>query len=400
MIFSEFAEINPKIKLIKREKYPFVEMEDLVPGDRYVKATKEKYYKGGGSRFESNDILFARITPCLENGKIAQLKGADGRAGYGSTEFFVFRAKHGVSDAGFLFYLAYSDILRKPAEGSMFGASGRQRAALDAVKSVDLPNISLASQKKISAILSAYDDLIENNVRRIQILEEMARRIYRERFVDFRFPGYKKIELRKSSIGMIPEGWEIKNLADMCTITMGQSPKSEFYNEKRIGLPFHQGVTDFGNIFPKTRMFCTVENRMAEEGDILFSVRAPVGRINIANSKMIIGRGLCAIRSKTGNQSFIFSQLKEKFQEEDMMGGGTIFKSVTKEDMYTIKILCPLSDLVGSFEQIVEPMIRSLKNLTDKNNNLRKSRDILLPRLISGEIDVSEMDAALREQKA
>ena len=173
---------------------------------------------------------------------------------------------------------------------------------------------------------------------------------------------------------------------------MGQSPKSEFYNENGNGLPFHQGVTDFGDRFPTVRIYCTVQNRIAEAGDILFSVRAPVGRLNLANKKMVIGRGLCAIKSRMGHQSFVFQQLKDKFQETDTMGGGTIFKSVTKEDVHGIKTIEPSGKVLTKFEEISKPVFRELAILTDKNKNLRTTRDLLLPKLISGEIDVEGMD--------
>ena len=178
----------------------------------------------------------------------------------------------------------------------------------------------LPTQRKIAAILSAYDDLIENNARRIAILEEMAQAIYREWFVHFRFPGHEQVAMVDSEPGPIPEGWEVKRLEDICDLIVGQSPKSEFYNEEGDGLPFHQGVTDFGDLFPTTRRYCTVTKRVAEAGDILFSVRAPVGRINIADRKIVIGRGLHAIRSKTENQVFIFLQLRDKFYEGNYSG--------------------------------------------------------------------------------
>src|SRR4029077_19757019 len=154
-------------------------------------------------------------------------------------------------------------------------------------------------------ILSAYDDLIENNLRRIRILEEMARSIYREWFVSFRFPGHENAKRVDSPLGPIPEGWEVKKLGDVCQLTMGQSPKSEFYNKSGEGRPFHQGVTDFGERFPTDRLFCTARGRIAEAGDILFSVRAPVGRMNIADKKIIIGRGLSAIRHIASHQAFL-----------------------------------------------------------------------------------------------
>ncbi len=252
----------------------------------------------------------------------------------------------------------------------------------------------LPTQRKIAAILSAYDELIENNTRRIAILEEMAQSLYREWFVHFRFPGHEKKKMVESPLGLIPEGWEMVKLGEVCNITMGQSPSSEYYNSRGEGLPFHQGVSDFGERFPTDRMYCSIENRIAEDGDILFSVRAPVGRINLANKKIVIGRGLCAIRSKTGNQRFVYQQLKEQFQEEDTIGNGAIFKSVTKEDMHNIKMLWPSTEIISSFEKFLESIFYVLDVITKKNANLRKTRDLLLPKLISGELDVEQLEIA------
>jgi type I restriction enzyme S subunit len=189
-----------------------------------------------------------------------------------------------------------------------------------------------------------------------------------------------------SPLGKIPEGWEVKKLGDTCQIVMGQSPKSEYYNKAGEGLPFHQGVTDFGSRSPTDRIYCTVLNRIAEAGDILFSVRAPVGRINLVNKKIVIGRGLCAIRSKNNCQAFIHQQLRNKFKEEDTMGSGTIFKSVTKEDMNNIVVVMPSWTLIARFEDFMRPIFQNLNILFAKNNNLHKTRDLLLPKLISGNL--------------
>ena len=247
-------------------------------------------------------------------------------------------------------------------------------------------------QRKIAAILSTYDDLIENNTRRIKILEDMAQTLYQEWFVHFRFLGYENVLMVESPLGPIPQGWEVKQLDEMCHVLMGLSPKSEFYNKIGDGLPFHQGVTDFGERFPTDRVYCTVQKRIAEVGDILFSVRAPVGRINVGNKKIVIGRGLSAIRSKSGDQAFILQQLKDRFQEEDTMGSGTIFNAITKADLLGVPLLKPTQSIVAKFEEATEPISLELANLTTKNANLRQTRDLLLPKLISGEIDVSEID--------
>jgi type I restriction enzyme S subunit len=192
--FSEFADLNPKVPLVKRRSYKYVQMDAIEPGTRYVKAAGERVYDGGGAKFKSGDTLFARITPCLENGKIAQFRGdSTDDVAFGSTEFWVFRAKPHVSDPSYLFYLSLSDILRRPAEKSMVGASGRQRADMNAVIGVEVPAPLIGFQQHIGSILSAYDDLIENNTRRIKILEELAKTIYREWFVNFRFPGHENV---------------------------------------------------------------------------------------------------------------------------------------------------------------------------------------------------------------
>ena len=297
----------------------------------------------------------------------------------------------------FLYYLFNSQPVRQQIRASCSGVKVRHTSPsrIYEVK-VDIP--LLHTQRKIAAILSAYDDLIENNLRRIKILEAMAQNLYREWFVKFRFPGYQHARFTDSSLGRIPEGWEVAELNDVCHLTMGQSPKSEFYNTNGIGLPFHQGVTDFGDRFPAERLYCTVEGRIAERGDILFSVRAPVGRINIAKTRMVIGRGLSAIRHKAGYQRFAFHLLKENFKEEDTMGGGTIFKSVTKNDMERIAFIIPAQRLAQQFEQLVEPSEKHIEDLTKKHTVLRRTRDLLLPRLISGEVDVSELDIAVPEE--
>ena len=139
----------------------------------------------------------------------------------------------------------------------MVGASGRQRADLGFVKNITVNIPLLPTQKKIASILSAYDDLIENNNRRIKILEEMAQNIYREWFVHFRYPDHDDIPLVESELGKIPQGWEVKKLEQFAEVTMGQSPKSEFYNDTGEGLPFHQGVTNFGDRYPQHKVYCT-----------------------------------------------------------------------------------------------------------------------------------------------
>ena len=342
---------------------------------------------------KKDDILLATVRPNLRSFWYAKNPKKNMIA---STGFAVLRAREKI-DSRFLYYTVtnqpFTDYLTANAKGAAYPA-----VDTEIIKRAEISLPTLPIQRNIAAILSAYDDLIENNLRRIKILEEMAQALYREWFVHFRFPGHEKVRLIDSPLGKIPEGWEVKELKDVCHLIMGQSPKSKYYNTDKLGLPFHQGVTDFGNRFPNKRFYCSIKGRIADKGDILFSVRAPVGRINIANTKMVIGRGLCAIRHKAGFQWYTFHVLKEVFNEEDIIGGGTIFKSVTKKDMERINLLTPTESLAHQFEHVVEPLEKQIDNLTQKNTTLCRTRDLLLPKLISGELDVSELDIAIPEE--
>lgn len=253
----------------------------------------------------------------------------------------------------------------------------------------NLDNIEIAippvsEQMKIAYILSTYDDLIETNLQRIALLEEAARLLYQEWFVHFRFPGHEYTKM----VDGIPEGWLFKPLCELALITMGQSPKSEFYNELGEGLPFHQGVSNYGQRFVSHKYYCTSLNRIAESGDILFSVRAPVGRLNFTLEKIVIGRGLASLQSKTGQQTFFYYQLKNHFFKENLIGTGAIYESVTKKELENQCMLTPVEHLVVLFEDLCKPIDSQLETLYSQNQKLKQARDLLLPKLMSGEVMV------------
>ena len=239
----------------------------------------------------------------------------------------------------FLHYYLLSREWRSVVESNVINGATVDRIPLSRFPDFEIGIPDVHVQRRVVCILSAYDDLIENDRRRIGLLEETARLLYREWFVRLRFPGHEHTTISNG----VPMGWKWKSLGEISNITMGQSPKSIYYNEDENGLPFHQGVTDFGIRFPSHRTYCTAPNRLAEKGDILFSVRAPVGRINVAKEKIVIGRGIAAIRSKRCEQNFLFYALKSRFFKENLMGGGSIFAAVTKKDLHSVEMLQPTS---------------------------------------------------------
>ncbi len=271
-----------------------------------------------------------------------------------------------IADYNFIYYLLVNnrDLLISRAGGATFGELSVKR-----LSEIEFNLPPLPTQRKIASILSAYDDLIENNLKRIKLLEEKA------------FVCYKLI--------VNNEKLKAFTIEELANVVMGQSPTSDTYtNEKEDYLPFHQGVTNFSNYFVEHKIYCKAPIKIAEEGDILFSVRAPVGRINFTSDEICIGRGLCAFRSKKGFQNYFYQQLKEFFFIEDVIGNGAIFNAVTKAELMKVKLKTPSDKIQQEFEEEAQQMYNLILNLTKQNTKLREARDILLPRLMSGEVEV------------
>ena len=245
-----------------------------------------------------------------------------------------------------------------------------------------IPDIDM--QKRIAAILSVYDDLIENNQKQIKLLEEAAQRLYKEWFVDLRFPGYEDAVIFDG----VPEGWKEQTLSEIADVVMGQSPKSEFYNQTQEGLPFHQGVGSYGTRFVIDETYSTSFTRIAEVNSVLFSVRAPVGRLNVTKNRIVIGRGLAAINQKDGCQSFLFYLLKERFFKDDVVGNGSIFASISKDELLGQRFIIPDKGLIMRFNDLAVQLDKKIAALDSQTQLLKQARDRLLPKLMSGEIEV------------
>jgi len=273
----------------------------------------------------------------------------------------------------------------------------------------------LPEQQAISNVLSALDDKIELNRQMNETLEAAARALFKSWFVDFD-PVRAKIEGRApdglsadiaalfpdmlvdSPLGEIPKSWEICTIKQSYNLLMGQSPPGSTYNEDSNGLPFFQGRTDFGFRYPNKRIYCSAATRIAHKGDTLVSVRAPVGDINLASEQCCIGRGVSAIRHKSGAKYYTYyamQNLSEHFKKFE--AGGTVFGSINKKDFEDIKIINPGIGLVSEFDGIVQSLDQKIENNSQEILSLSQLRDSLLPKLISGELRVGDADHSLRE---
>lgn len=288
-----------------------------------------------------------------------------------------------IVDKYYLYWLMRTKFYQRTIAGASNGATVHHTSP-DRILSFNWIFPSLDNQKKIASILSAYDSQIENNKKRIKLLEQMAENLYKEWFVRFRFPGYETAEFE----GGVPKGWKRVSLREYANVIMGQSPESCFYNTEKLGLPFHQGCGSYGEFYLRDDIYSTEGKRIAEPNSIIFSVRAPVGRINLTLNKIILGRGVAGINAKNNNNAFLLWLLKQKFSKEDIIGNGAIFTSVTKNELLGQKLLIPNKELERKFNVIASNIETEIKLLTLQKEVLTTQRDLLLPRLMSGKLSI------------
>jgi type I restriction enzyme S subunit len=273
-------------------------------------------------------------------------------------------------------------------------------------KRLQLPDVT--TQRVISRIMKAIQEKIQTNKRLAKTLEDIAQTIFKSWFIDFdpvraKMAGEKPAgmddataelfpdSMEESELGEIPAGWKVGDLGELCHLTMGQSPPGDAYNLSGEGLPFYQGRTDFGMRFPKTRMYSTLGNRKASPGDVLVSVRAPVGDLNQALEECVIGRGVAAVIHRSGSQAYSYSLMQSiQHRLEYFNGEGTVFGAINKTDFSSIPLVEPPVELLNRFDELASPVNGLLRSLHEQSQNLAATRDALLPRLISGELEVPE----------
>lgn len=327
---------------------------------------------------QENDLIFAREATA---GNVAIIQ-KDEKVCLGQRTVLI-RPNSKLVDPNFL---AYFLLAPKQQYNLLSTANGATVAHVNmpTIRNLKLELPEFSIQKRIATILSRYDTLIENYQKQIKLLEEAAQRLYKEWFVDLRFPGYEKVKV----VDGVPEGWKRKKLGEIADVVMGQSPKSEFYNTDKQGLPFHQGVGSYGIRYVVDGVYSSSITRVAEPNSILFSVRAPVGRLNISKNKIVIGRGLAAMNHKDSYQSYLFYLLKERFFKDNIIGNGSIFASITKDELLNQNFIIPNESLVRNFNSIAQSFDLKLANCDTQLKFLTESRDRMLVKLMSGEIEV------------
>ena len=283
------------------------------------------------------------------------------------------RADQSVCDNFYLLYSLQSLYVQHQISWSEGTGTTVSNLRIPHLEQIQIPYLPIGQQMKISSVLRSLEEKIENNRKLNDNLQQQAMSLYAEMFLN-------------SSDSNVTSG----TLSDIAVITMGQSPSGSSYNEDGVGEVFYQGRAEFGFRFPKRRLFTTEPKRMAEAGDVLLSVRAPVGDLNIAYERCCIGRGLGAIHSKTGHSSFVlYTMFALRSQLDIFNGEGTVFGSINRDALNAIPIDIPPVTEIDQFEVVAHPIDELIRANYEENCRLEAIRDSLLPKLMSGEIDVS-----------
>lgn len=324
--------------------------------------------------FQRDDILYSEIRPQNRRFAYVDFSPIDYIA---STKLMVIRAKKDVVSPKYLYYflknsftVAELQLLAETRSGTF------PQITFSEVANLTIPVPSLAVQEVIVQTMQCLEDKITCNEQINDNLQQQAMALYAEMFLN-------------SSDNNVTSG----TLSDIAAITMGQSPSGSSYNEDGVGEVFYQGRAEFGFRFPKRRLFTTEPKRMAETGDVLLSVRAPVGDLNVAYERCCIGRGLGAIHSKTGHSSFVlYTMFALRSQLDVFNGEGTVFGSINRDALNAIPIDIPPVTEIDQFEAVAHPIDELIRANYEENCRLEAIRDSLLPKLMSGEIDVSAVN--------
>jgi type I restriction enzyme S subunit len=420
MPFGLTVTVNPRVQLARGATYPFVDMGAVSAGSRSAYASEQRPFNGGGSRFAVGDTLMARITPCLENGKIARFMGKPGEIAHGSTEFIVIRGREGVSDTDFAYYLTKWEEVSGFAISQMTGTSGRQRVPTEALDHLEVPVPPLPEQRAIAHILGTLDDKIELNRRMSDTLEAMARALFRSWFVDFdpvqakaagRDSGLPKHiadlfpeSFEDSEFGEIPTGWTAVRLPDVIEVnpgrtikkgdvapyldmanmpTRGHSPDDVFDRAFGSGMRFKNGDTLVARITP------CLENGKTAYVDFLLDEQ-----IGWGSTEYIVLRpkpplplefAYCLARSSRFREFAIQS-----------MTGSSGRQRVPAESLYHYLLVTPSPEIAEHFGHVARALFSRASNAARESRALAAVRDSLLPKLVSGEIRIKNPEEIVR----
>ena len=367
--------------------------------------TDEEHYLGRVKRAvpQAGDIVITREAPM---GDVCQIPA--GLKCFLGQRQVLLRPDPKQVDSRFLLYALQSPYIQNQIGWNEGTGSTVSNLRIPVLEDLRVPTPKLSVQCEIAETLGALDDRIALLRETNKTLESIAQAIFKSWFVDFD-PVHAKAKglvpegmdeatatlfpdsFEETELGMVPKGWKISTVNEVFELIMGQSPPGDTYNSEEQGLAFYQGRTDFGFRFPTKRIWCNAPTRIAEDGDTLVSVRAPVGDVNMAIEQCCIGRGVAAVRHPNGYRGFTFYSVRNlgaKFKTFD--SEGTVFGSINKKDFQSLPITNPSPSVLLAFNEMSSSIDGRIVINELQIRNLISIRDTLLPRLISGQLRIEE----------
>ena len=382
---DEIADFNPRESIPKGTIAKKIAMDKLQPFSRDVPGFEMEAFSGG-TKFRNGDTIMARITPCLENGKTAKVDVLnENEVGFGSTEYIVFRAKEG-NDPDFVYYLVTSPEVREPAIKSMVGSSGRQRVQTDVVQGLKVRVPDLEGQRAIAGILKTLDDKIAANRRVNENLAQQAQAVFLHLFGD-------KDSLTPATIADVA-----LNITDGVHNTVHDDPEGEYLllsckNIKGGSLTVGSSERKISlETFEKLRR----RTKLAK-GDVLISSVGTVGELLLLNTEPAnyeFQRSVAMVKPNPAvvSPAYLYESLVSQKAELINAAHGAVQQCLFISDIAGFPIGVPTTEDLRKFDETVVPMLDAITANEAESLRLAALRDTLLPRLMSGELDVSELD--------
>jgi type I restriction enzyme S subunit len=378
---GEIADINPRVPLKQGNEYSFVEMKDLNANFKYTSPSIKRELKGG-TKFQNGDTLFARITPCLENGKICQVRDLENGVGFGSTEFMVFRGKEKVSDTDFIYYLARTDYVRNNAIQAMTGTSGRQRVEKSALEKLDVLLPDLKTQKTIACILASLDDKIELNLKMNESLESLAKSIFNEWVLNFRFPDFDGV-----LINGLPKDWKQEPIDNSIEFLNGLALQKFPAENDDDYLPvikireLRQGISNASD-----KANSEIPSKyIINDGDILFSWSGSLEVIIWCDGKGALNQHLFKVSSNVFPKWFCYFWTKHylPIYQSIAEGKATTMGHIQRRHLTETIINIPDEKTLKKMDKIISPLVDKIILNKIEIKTLARFRDNLLPEIMT-----------------
>ena len=382
---ADFMDFNPRLSIKKGTVATKISMDKLRPFTKVVPSVEQAEFSGG-TKFANGDTIMARITPCLENGKTAFVDCLkENEIAFGSTEFIVLRAKPGVSDSQFVYYLATSPEFRNVAIKSMVGSSGRQRVQQLVLENLELTVPKLPEQEKIGRFLAELDDKIALNERVNDNLQQQAQALFKSWFLNY-----------EPWDGTAPNSWLHGKLGDYANIKRGGSPRpiQEYLSDSGLRWLKISDVTGL-----QTPFIIDIKDHIIEEGlkktvflkagSLVLSNSATPGIPKILDVDSCIHDGWLYFPESKFSNEYLYLYFKYIRQQLVNLSNGSVFNNLKTDILKGYPTILPDEETLQRFDGIIKPMFLQMQNLTRESHDLMDLRDTILPRLMSGELDVS-----------